>query len=701
MSVSSSDALPNPHGDERRKNAKFIRDNASENAFKRPQPATLGLVPPTQNNGEELQFSQTYSTSFSKGLPRNEWGFVDSCAYMAFVRAINRPTDSNDYFDTTVPLGPCGAIGANDKGKCGSQHNFKVELWDGGKKENTVIPIVRNWESPRSGHSYVLEGPDPDAVCMPPAPRLESDEMAVEMAEVYALSLLRDVPFEQIESGDGKTDYNGITANQIGHAISSMNWFSSTPKSPREMKRRKARYADKFPGTLFRGSTYGCNVGGYISQFMLAGTTSPDEICDYTDEKGDCRGFKPIHGFGVYGTQLIDQRSRVHLPGVDYMVEWQGWMDVQYGIDMKNGKEGPITIDRYRKGRRFISTPRDLATYVHSDQLYQAYLNACLMMLEMKVGFSDGLPTGVKDRDITRGSFATFGGPHVLALLTEVSSRALRAVRRQKFNYHRRCRPEQIGALMTLAASKNAKAKALDWDARAASEAMLAQIPAAIRSAVAAKNDYLLKPSQQRERWVKVSGKEPEWITENLLLPMAFPEGSPMHASYGAGHATVAGACVTVLKAFFQTVEKDWKRTPYPQEVVRVVPESRSGSKATPVNPDKRGEKLEVVELGLTLEGELNKLAANISIGRNMAGVHFYTDYYDSLRMGERIAAGILQEQMLTYVDPVKMRFFDFDGNKVEIEGYGNQPGVANPVVRVEGEGTGCGQDRARWWLCE
>ncbi len=32
---------------------------------------------------------------------------------------------------------------------------------------------------------------------------------------------------------------------------------------------------------------------------------------------------------------------------------------------------------------------------------------------------------------------------------------------------------------------------------------------------------------------------------------MAFPEGSPTHPSYGAGHATVAGACVTILKAWF------------------------------------------------------------------------------------------------------------------------------------------------------
>src|SRR4030095_12193541 len=37
----------------------------------------------------------------------------------------------------------------------------------------------------------------------------------------------------------------------------------------------------------------------------------------------------------------------------------------------------------------------------------------------------------------------------------------------------------------------------------------------------------------------------------NALLPMAFSEGSPTHPAYGAGHATVAGACVTILKAWF------------------------------------------------------------------------------------------------------------------------------------------------------
>ena len=42
---------------------------------------------------------------------------------------------------------------------------------------------------------------------------------------------------------------------------------------------------------------------------------------------------------------------------------------------------------------------------------------------------------------------------------------------------------------------------------------------------------------------------------ETLLLPMAFTPGSPVHPAYGAGHASVAGVCVTVLKAYFKTFD--------------------------------------------------------------------------------------------------------------------------------------------------
>ena len=37
----------------------------------------------------------------------------------------------------------------------------------------------------------------------------------------------------------------------------------------------------------------------------------------------------------------------------------------------------------------------------------------------------------------------------------------------------------------------------------------------------------------------------------SYLLSQAFPEGSPTHPAYPTGHGTVAGACITVLKFFF------------------------------------------------------------------------------------------------------------------------------------------------------
>ncbi len=144
------------------------------------------------------------------------------------------------------------------------------------------------------------------------------------------------------------------------------------------------------------------------------------------------------------------------------------------------------------------------------------------------------------------------------------------------------------------------------------------------------------------------------------LLPMAFTEGSPMHASYGAGHGTVAGACVTVLKAFF-----DHGR---PLAVTQKGP----GQAFIPV---KGGAELDLVGVkdrdgnaaSLTVEGELNKLAANIAIGRDWAGVHYFTDYIESIRMGEQIAIGILQEQKLTFQETFHMTVPLFDGGSIQI----------------------------------
>ena len=50
-----------------------------------------------------------------------------------------------------------------------------------------------------------------------------------------------------------------------------------------------------------------------------------------------------------------------------------------------------------------------------------------------------------------------------------------------------------------------------------------------------------------------------------------------------------------------------------------------------------------------------------------MAGVHYRSDYMESIKLGEEIAMGILEEQKLTYNENFSFTFTRFDGSAVTI----------------------------------
>jgi hypothetical protein len=361
------------------------------------------------------------------------------------------------------------------------------------------------------------------------------------------------------------------------------------------------------------------------------------------------------HGFVQYGALQINQRVPVAEPQ-NYLTQWADWLSAQNGADLRNN----TTLFDAAAPRRFITFPRDLATYVHDDALYEAYLNACLILLSMKPegapfdpGFANLSGEGsffLNSLDVNgsfvdpleshpreAGGFALYGGPHILTLVTEVATRALKAVRYQKFNTHIRLRPEALAARIHEAAAIQAAFPQIGTP--------FSDLAAGIAATVSA------------VQTANASG--------TALLPMAFQEGSPMHPSYGAGHATVAGACVTILKAFFDTNAVFVRRNGRDLFALH-----KTGDVPVQYVPDPMGANLIPSTGGdfLTVEGELNKLAANISIGRNMAGVHYYSDYHDSLRMGEQIALGILEEQALCYpTDPFVLTVPTFDGDVVRI----------------------------------
>lgn len=130
------------------------------------------------------------------------------------------------------------------------------------------------------------------------------------------------------------------------------------------------------------------------------------------------------------------------------------------------------------------------------------------------------------------------------------------------------------------------------------------------------------------------------------LLPMAYPEGAPTHPSYPAGHATIAGACVTVLKAFFK----------------------ESFVIASPVQADANGLNLVPYAGTLTVGGELDKLASNISFGRDTGGVHWRSDGVEGMELGEEVAIQMLRDhKLLNNESFTGFSFTRFDGRTVVI----------------------------------
>jgi hypothetical protein len=74
----------------------------------------------------------------------------------------------------------------------------------------------------------------------------------------------------------------------------------------------------------------------------------------------------------------------------------------------------------------------------------------------------------------------------------------------------------------------------------------------------------------------------------------------------------------------------------------------------------------------LTLGGEINKLASNIALARDAAGVHFRSDSINGLKLGEAVGIGLLADYTRTYSERFDgFVLTGFDGQKVRVSrGY-------------------------------
>ena len=340
-------------------------------------------------------------------------------------------------------------------------------------------------------------------------------------------------------------------------------------------------------GTLFRGETPGDLVGPYISQFL----------------------WKPFN----FGPVEITQRYKVPKFNNDYMVSVDDWLFVQRG-----GAPAPTDLDAENEPP-YIYNNRSLAEYVHRDVLYQAYLHAALILF----GYGDaaidpGNPYAAGEI-FNQGAFTSLGGPFAIDLISTAGNLALSGAWFQKWRVHRLLRPEAYAGRVHFQMTGQRSYELND--------------------------DILNSDAVYRANILNSSNGN-----DTYLLPMAYTEGSPTHPSYPAGHATVAGSCVTMLKAFFN------EGFVIPDPVVS----DHTGTSLLPYTGTQN----------LTVGGELNKLANNVAIGRDAAGVHYRQDGVEGLFVGEQQAIALLQDKSRT----LKESNFDgftltkFDGSRINIK---------------------------------
>lgn len=567
--------MSTPNLFDRRKAAKQLRDDQAQYAYDRPHPDQISNSDESTivNGAGDLSYLGNFNKGFEHDPASGELTAAGIDSYNEMLVALNSglPADFEN-----------------------------ISMF--------FNPPERKFVNPQAGLAYDLEGPDALAVTVPPAPNVESAQYSGEMAELYWMMICRDFSFDQFTLGGGAPIQ---IQDALNAAIAgSMNWNGFTDLRPHVPTDATGQVTGQ---TLFRGIAPGCTVGPYISQFLLIGNEYPDS----TQYSGGII-HNPMDGYIRYGTQVIDQRTIELNAGINFMGAWPEYINIQNGMDPYNA--GIMNQDT--GNTRFILTPRDLANYVHYDALYQAYLNACIILLSMSARVDRGNPYLYSDN---QDGFGTFGGPHILSLVTEVATRALKVVWQQKWFVHRRLRPEAGGGIIESVGNMG----------------NVLPINQEIMNAFGAAGNFQNYVMNANNVTIPAGGP-------TYLLNQVFPEGSPMHPSYGAGHATVAGACTTILKAFFDES--------MPMNTLYQADPATTGTTLIPVGGVRSN-----------VGYELNKLAYNIALGRNMAGVHYRSDDQVSLELGEALAIQILQEMKPTYNENGFFTLTKFDGTMIKI----------------------------------
>ncbi len=338
--------------------------------------------------------------------------------------------------------------------------------------------------------------------------------------------------------------------------------------------------------TLFRGMANDELVGPYISQLLLLNVPMGDLVVP--------QKYKSL------ATRIAAVGS------VEWGVNNQETIAIQNGLISSLPPLNPVDVSF-----KYVHSGRSLAETVHNDGAYQFYYQAAQLLNKLGAKPNVGFPVYPNQNSFITGP----NSPDVLCSIGTVTELSLKHAWYWKFQLYRKLRPETFGLWIdNIKFGIVANHKNYDISNVVLHNGIL--------------NDINL-------------------LYGRFTQPLCYPEGAPIHPSYPAGHAVIAGACCTLLKIFYDC-NHAWSSLPG-------VMAGTYGPVAGAVQADVTGSNLiaytETDHANMTINGEINKLASNVALGRDWAGVHYRSDGMAGLLLGEEIAMKYTEDMLSACVE--------------------------------------------------
>lgn len=439
----------------------------------------------------------------------------------------------------------------------------------------------------------------------------KSTYSAAEMVEVYGMALLRGLKFSEYQKAYNSTSHPWH--NQIHAVIDALNVFANDVQFRGPTEDVGGGVYKVTPKTLFRGNSPESIRGDYVSKFFDPLRRPPQFA------SGCAPGTGTITNAEIFFNDFA-QKYLVPPPNLDraFGVTFEDYVVIQNG-DIPD----VYHVGDFFKPPVLITTGLILASSVHLDSLYQEYAWAVDVLTggdyrRTPVSPYTAAPDGSNAYAAkNEGDGPTLGPPDAAGLVGAVALEAARVAWWAKYNVARRARPEVFAALIHKRRNGGNQSTYGPIDNRL--------LKMDLNDPVRKLLELIKSQNASFTRYndaISHSTGDPN----TYLLSQVFPEASPAHPAWTSGHATVAGACVTVIKAIFDDTA--------PLLTQKNVPKP-------PAFTDEEGI--------VMVSGELDKLASNVALGRNFGGVHFRSDGEHGILLGEEVAIRFLQDHLRTY----------------------------------------------------